>query len=123
MVVHSRDGLDEISCGAATDVAELKDGQIRRFSIRPEDFGVRRSPIDCLKVENAEQSLAIIRGVLEDQSGSARDIVMLNAGAAIYTAGLTDNLQQGIEKADGAIASGAARNRLDQLVILTQSFD
>ena len=123
MVVHSRDGLDEISCGAATDVAELKDGQIRRFSIRPEDFGVRRSPLNVLKVQDAQQSLAIIRGVLEDKSGPARDIVMLNAGAAIYTAGLADSLQRGIEKADRAIASGAARNRLDQLVILTQSFD
>jgi anthranilate phosphoribosyltransferase len=123
MVVHSRDGLDEISCGAATDVAELKDGQIRRFSIRPEDFGVRRSPLNALKVEDAQQSLAVIRGVLEDKSGPARDIVMLNAGAAIYTAGLVDSLQRGIEKADRAIASGAARNRLDQLVILTQSFD
>jgi anthranilate phosphoribosyltransferase len=123
MVVHSRDGLDEISCGAATDVAELKDGQIRRFSIRPDDFGVRRSPIDVLKVEDARQSLAVIRGVLEDRSGPARDIVMLNAGAAIYTAGLADSLQRGIEKADQAIANGAARNRLDQLVILTQSFD
>ena len=123
MVVHSRDGLDEISCGAATDVAELKDGQIRRFSIRPDDFGVRRSPIDVLKVEDARHSLAVIRGVLEDRSGPARDIVMLNAGAAIYTAGLADSLQRGIEKADQAIANGAARNRLDQLVILTQSFD
>ena len=123
MVVHSRDGLDEISCGAATDVAELKDAQIRRFAIRPEDFGVRRSPIEALRVADARQSLAIIRGVLEDRSGPARDIVMLNAGAAIYTAGLADSLQRGIEQADRAIASGAARNRLDQLVIMTQSFD
>ena len=123
MVVHSRDGLDEISCGAATDVAELKDAQIRRFAIRPEDFGVRRSPIEALRVADTRQSLAIIRGVLEDRSGPARDIVMLNAGAAIYTAGLADSLQRGIEQADRAIASGAARNRLDQLVIMTQSFD
>ncbi len=123
MVVHSRDGLDEISCGAATDVAELKDGQIRRFAIRPEDFGLRRSPIDLLKVDDAAQSLAVIRGVLEDQSGPARDIVMLNAGAAIYTAGIAHSLQTGIEMAERAIASGEARNRLDKLVILTQSFE
>lgn len=122
MVVHSRDGLDEISCGAATDVAELRDGQIRRFAIRPEDFGLRRSPIDQLKVDDAAQSLAVIRGVLEDQSGPARDIVMLNAGAAIYTAGIAHSLQAGIEMAERAIASGEARNRLDKLVILTQSF-
>ncbi len=123
MVVHSRDGLDEISCGAATDVAELRDGQIRRYSIRPEDFGVRRSPLGALKVKDAQHSLAIIRGVLEDESGPARDIVMLNAGAAIYTAGLADNLQRGMEKADRAIASGEARNRLDKLIILSQNFD
>jgi anthranilate phosphoribosyltransferase len=123
MVVHSRDGLDEISCAAATDVAELKQGQIRRFTIRPEDFGVRRSPLDRLKVQDAAQSLAIIRSVLEDESGPARDIVMLNAGAAIYTAGGVDSLQHGMEKADQVIASGEARNRLDQLVILTQGFD
>ena len=123
MVVNSRDGLDEVSSGAATDVAELIDGQIRRYSIRPEDFGIRRTPIQSLKVEDAAHSLAIIRGVLEDISGPARDIVMLNAGAAIYTAGLAHSLQRGMEMADRAIASGEARNRLDRLIILTQSFD
>ncbi len=122
MVVHSRDGLDEISCGAATDVAELKGGQIRCFSIQPEDFGIKRSSIDAIKVDDAMASLAVIRGVLEDQSGPARDIVLLNAGAAVYTAGLADSLQAGMEKADQAISNGEARNRLDRLVILTQSF-
>lgn len=123
LVVHSRDGLDEISCGGATDMAELKDGQVRRFSIRPEDFGIRRSPIDQLKVDNAQQSLEMIRHVLEDESGAARDIVILNAGAAIYTAGLAKSLEIGVEKAQQAVASGEARNRLDRLIILTQSFD
>ena len=123
MVVHSRDGLDEISCGAATDVAELKDGQVRRFSIRPEDYGIRRVPINSLKVEDARQSLEVIRGVLEDRSGPARDIVVLNAGAAIYTAGRAGSLLDGVEMADRAIASGEARNRLDRLIILTQSFE
>ncbi|MET0029317.1 MAG: anthranilate phosphoribosyltransferase [Candidatus Thiodiazotropha sp.] len=123
MVVHSRDGLDEISIGEATEVAELKEGQIRRYSIQPEDFGVTRSSLDTIKVADAAQSLGIIRGVLEDQPGPARDIVMLNAGAAIYTAGLAANLKEGVTKADAAIASGEARNRLDRLVVLTQSFD
>ncbi|MET0050855.1 MAG: anthranilate phosphoribosyltransferase [Candidatus Thiodiazotropha sp.] len=123
MVVHSRDGLDEISIGEATEVAELKEGQIRRYSIQPEDFGVTRSSLDTIKVADAAQSLGIIRGVLEDQPGPARDIVMLNAGAAIYTAGLAANLKEGVMKADAAIASGEARNRLDRLVVLTQSFD
>jgi anthranilate phosphoribosyltransferase len=123
MVVHSRDGLDEISVGEQTDVAELKDGQIRRFSIQPEDFGIKRSALDELKVADAAESLSMIRGVLEDKPSPARDIVMLNAGAAIYTAGIAPDLKSGIEKADEAIASGEARNRLDRLVVLSQSFD
>jgi anthranilate phosphoribosyltransferase len=123
MVVHSRDGLDEISVGEQTDVAELKDGQIRRITIQPEDFGIKRSALDELKVADAAESLTMIRGVLEDKPGPARDIVMLNAGAAIYTAGIAPDLKSGIEKADEAIASGEARSRLDRLVVLTQSFD
>ncbi len=123
MVVHSRDGLDEISIGDATDVAELKDGQIRRYAIQPEDFGLKRAALSSLQVEDAAQSLEIIRGVLEDRPGPARDIVVLNAGAGIYCAGLADTLKAGIEKADRAIASGEARSRLDRLVVLTQSFE
>lgn len=123
MVVHSRDGLDEISIGDATEVAELKEGQIRRFAIQPEDFGLKRSSLDAIRVEDAAQSLGVIRSVLEDQPGPARDIVVLNAGAAIYCAGLVDSLQAGVAKADQAIASGEARSRLDRLVVLTQSFD
>jgi len=123
MVVHSRDGLDEISIGDKTEVAELKDGQVRRFSIQPETFGLTRTSIDALKATDANHSLEIIRSVLDNQEGPARDIVQLNAGAAIYTAGLADSLIQGVEKADAVIASGEARNRLDRLAILTQSFD
>ena len=123
LVVHARDGLDEISIGDKTEVAELKEGRIRRFSIQPEDFGVRRSPLSATRVEGPEQSLAMIRSVLEDRPGPARDMVMLNAGAAIYAAGVADSLQEGITKADAAISSGEARNKLDQLVILTQGFE
>lgn len=123
MVVHSRDGLDEISIGDRTEVAELKGGQVRRFSIQPEDFGLKRSPIDQLKAADAAASLTIIRGVLDNQPGPARDIVQLNAGAAIYTAGIASTLQEGFHKAGEAIESGEARNRLDRLVILTQGFD
>jgi anthranilate phosphoribosyltransferase len=122
MVVHSRDGLDEISIGDKTEVAELKDGQIHRFSIQPEDFGIQRSALDAIRAEGPEDSVKTIIGVLEDQPGPARDIVVLNAGAAIYVAGLAGSLKDGIEKADKAIASGEARNRLDRLVVLTQSF-
>ncbi|MEL0584888.1 MAG: anthranilate phosphoribosyltransferase [Candidatus Thiodiazotropha sp. (ex. Lucinoma kazani)] len=123
MVVHSRDGLDEISIGDVTDVAELKEGRIRRFTLQPEDFGLKRNSLDTIRVKDAAESLAMIRGVLEDNPGPARDIVVLNAGAAIYTAGLATDLKQGLEKADQAIASGEARNRLDRLVVLSQSFD
>jgi anthranilate phosphoribosyltransferase len=123
LVVHARDGLDEISIGDKTEIAELKDGHVRRFSVQPEEFGIKRTPITEIKVADAEQSLATIRSVLEDNAGPARDIVQLNAGAAIYTAGITDTLADGIKKADEAIASGEARSRLDKLVILTQSFD
>jgi anthranilate phosphoribosyltransferase len=124
MVVHSRDGLDEISCADKTEVAELKEGQVRRFSIQPEDFGIRRSAsIDAIRASDAADSLRIIRSVLDNQPGPARDIVQLNAGAAIYTAGLAKTLAEGISKADEAIASGEARSRLDKLIILTQGFD
>lgn len=123
MVVHSKDGLDEISIGDKTEVAELKDGQIRRYAIRPEEFGMERKPISEIKADDAAHSLETILSVLEDHPGPARDIVVLNAGAAIYTAGLVENLQAGVAKADEAIASGEARNRLDRLVIMSQSFD
>ncbi len=123
LVVHARDGLDEISCGDKTEVAELKGGQVRRFSIQPEDFGVTRTPISKITADSAAASLRIIRSVLEDHAGPARDIVMLNAGAAIYAAGLADSLKAGVAKADEAISSGEARNRLDDLVVLTQSFE
>ena len=123
LVVHSRDGLDEISIGDHTEVAELKDGAVRRYAISPEQFGMQRAPITELAVEGAEQSLTVIRSVLEDNPGPARDIVCLNAGAAVYAAGLAESLAEGVKKADAAIASGEARNKLDQLIILTQSFD
>lgn len=122
LVVHARDGLDEISINDATEVAELKDGEIRRFSLRPEDFGLRRAPLAEIQVNSPTESLALLRGVLEDRPGAARDIVQLNAGAAIYVAGRAPSLQEGLRLADAAIASGEARNRLDQLVVLTQGF-
>lgn len=120
MVVHSRDGLDEISIGDKTEVAELKEGEIRRFSIAPEELGMSRAPLDGIRVQGPDESLAMLRGVLEDRPGPARDIVVLNAGAAIYVAGVTESLAEGVRWADAAIKSGEARNRLDRLVVLTQ---
>jgi anthranilate phosphoribosyltransferase len=122
MVVHSRDGLDEISVGEWTDVAELKDGQIREYSIAPEELGLARHGIEALRVNGPEESLRVIRGVLDDRPGPARDIVVLNAGAAIYVAGVADSLQAGVRLADEAIHSGRARDRLGQLIALTQGF-
>jgi anthranilate phosphoribosyltransferase len=123
LVVHARDGLDEISIGDTTEVAELKDGEVSRYSIRPEDYGITRQSLAGIQVDGPEHSLRLIRGVLEDEAGPARDIVMLNAGAAIYAAGRAGNLQQGMELADAAIRSGEARSKLDQLVALTQGFE
>ncbi len=123
LVVHSRDGMDEISCAAPTDVAELKDGAIRCFSVQPEDFGMRGGDLAQLKVADASESLTLIRSVLEDHPGPARDIVCLNAGVAIYAAGIAASLVDGVARADQAISSGAARNKLDELVLASQGFD
>jgi anthranilate phosphoribosyltransferase len=122
LVVNAEDGMDEISVGAPTHVAELKDGQVSTYTITPEQFGVERADINQLVVNSAAESLAIINGVLENQPGPARDIVMLNAGAAIYAAGLADSLDAGIRKADAEIATGKAKEKLDALVKLSNSF-
>jgi anthranilate phosphoribosyltransferase len=122
MVVHSQDGMDEISIGAATHVAELKDGEIRDYVITPEEFGFARADIDQLSVDGAQQSLDVIRGVFANQAGPARDIVILNAGAAIYVAGLAQDLSQGMEVAGDVIADGSAAAKLEQLSQLTRGF-
>ncbi len=120
LVVHSEDGLDEISIAAPTRVAELKAGEITRYTVSPEDFGLERGNLAELKVGDAGASLDLIRRLLDDEPGAARDIVRLNAGAAIYVSGLAGDLAQGIEKASAAIASGAARLCLAALVDFTQ---
>jgi len=123
MVVHSEDGMDEISIGAPTYIAELKNGEVKSYTIAPEDYGMKRHPITDLAVDSAEASLVMVRSVLNGDKGAATDIVTLNAGAAIYTAGLADDLQRGIEKAASVIASGAAATKLDELIKLSNSFD
>jgi anthranilate phosphoribosyltransferase len=122
LVVRSRDGLDEISIADRTEVAELRDGRIERYSIGPEDFGLSRGRLDAIQVDGPEQSLAMLQAVLWDEPGTARDIVLLNAGAAIHAAGVADSLADGIEQARRVLANGQARERLDALVALTQSF-
>jgi anthranilate phosphoribosyltransferase len=121
LVVHAYDGLDEISIGAPTMVAELKDGQVRDFQISPEQFDMQRADVAALSVQNAEQSLAVIQGVFSGEPGPARDIVALNAGAAIYVAGLADSLEAGVRKALQILDSGAARQKMDALVQLSRS--
>ena len=120
LVVYGRDGLDEVSLGASTLVGELKDGQIREFEIHPEDFGFAMSSNRALRVETPEQSRAMLLGVLANEPGPARDIVVLNAGVALYAANVADTMEAGIALAREALASGAAQARLDRLISATQ---
>jgi len=122
MVVHSEDGMDEISIGAPTYIAELKNGEVKTYTIQPEDYGMNRHPITDLAVASAEESLTMVNSVLNGDKGPATDIVILNAGAAIYTAGLAEDLQSGIKKATTIITSGAAASKLDELINLSNSF-
>ncbi len=116
LVVHADDGMDEISIGSATNVAELKDGKVTAYTISPEDFDMQKGDLSALAVDGAEQSLIMIDGVLSNKPSPALDIVLLNAGAAIYAADLVDSLADGIEKAKEVIASGEAKAKLAQLV-------
>ncbi len=116
LVVHAEDGLDEISVGAPTRVAELKDGEITLYTVTPEEFGLPRSDLSALAVADAGQSLAMINEVLDNRPGPARDIVMLNAGAAIYAAGVADSLAAGVGRAAEVLADGSARETLASLV-------
>jgi anthranilate phosphoribosyltransferase len=121
MVVYGRDGMDEISLGAATMVGELKDGEIREYELHPEDFGFAMSSNRALRVETPEQSKAMLLGVLDNQPGPARDIVILNAGAALYAADLVDSMTGGIARARSALESGAAKAKLAELVQATSA--
>ncbi|PHS69553.1 MAG: anthranilate phosphoribosyltransferase [Methylophaga sp.] len=121
LVVHAKDGLDEISIGSETYVAELKDGDIDTYTIRPEDFGLERNNINQLVVSNAQQSLDIIKGIFAGKTGPARDIVVLNAGAAIYAADLTTTLADGIKQAQTFIDNGQAQQKLAALIACSNS--
>ncbi len=116
LVVHADDGLDEISIGAPTQVAELKDGRIDRYRIAPADFGLTAGATDALVVQTAEQSLALIDQVFTGQPGPARDIVVLNAGAAVYAAGLSETLAAGVKRAAEVIDAGLAREKFAALI-------
>jgi anthranilate phosphoribosyltransferase len=119
LVVHGQDGLDELSLGAATLVGELKDGQVTEYELHPEDFGLAMAATRRLRVADANESAAMLRGVLGGQHGAARDIVLLNAGAALYAAQRASSIADGIELARQAIDSGAAQAKLDAFVEAT----
>ena len=119
IVVYGRDGMDEVSLGAGTLVGELKDGEIREYEIHPEDFGMVMASNRSLKVETAEDSRAMLLGVLNNQAGPAKDIVILNAGVALYAANVAKTMEAGIALARAAIESGAAKAKLDALVALS----
>jgi anthranilate phosphoribosyltransferase len=123
LVVYGRDGLDEVSLGAATLVGELKDGHITEYEIHPEDFGMVMSSNRALRVDTAEDSKAVLLSVLNNQSGPAKDIVILNAGVALYAANVAATMQEGIVLAQKAIESGAAQAKLDALVLLSHTFE
>ena len=116
MVVHADDGMDEISISAPTHVAELKEGEVKTYTLTPLDFSMQTSDIAQIRVDSVEQSLSMIHSVLNNNPGPARDIVCLNAGAAIYVAGLADSLAEGVKIAQQTIAEGRGQKVLDNLV-------
>jgi len=120
LVVWGRDGMDEISLGAATLVGELRDGEVREYEVEPEDFGLAMASSRNLRVENAEESRAMLLEALEGRRGVPHDIVCLNAGAALYAANVVDSIGAGIELARNTIAAGAARAKLDDFVATTR---
>ena len=121
LVVYGRDGMDEISLGAATLVGELKNGEITEYEVHPEDFGLAMASNRALKVETPDQSRDLLLGVLKGETGAARDIVCLNAGVALYAANVAATMLEGIAQARAAIDSGAALAKLEQLVTRTHA--
>lgn len=121
LIVNGKDGLDEITITGETNIGELKNGKVETYTIRPEDFNLRTSPIEAIQVTDSKHAKTMLLSVLENVTGPARDIVLLNAGAAIYAAGIADTLEHGIKAAHQAIESGAALKKLHELVEFTHS--
>ncbi|GAB3098618.1 anthranilate phosphoribosyltransferase [Lysobacter terrae] len=120
LVVWGRDGMDELSLGAATLVGELRDGVVREYEVHPEDFGIAMAASRNLRVADALESKAMLLGALDNKPGLPLEIVALNAGAALYAAGVADSIEQGIGRAREAVASGAARAKLEQFIAATR---
>ncbi len=123
MAVSGEDGMDEISITGPTFIAELKNKQIKEYTINPEDFNISRGDIEDIKVESVEQSHKIIMTILEGKHSTARDIAVLNAGAAIYISGLTENIGLGVSKAIEVIDNGSAMNKLNELIKNSKEYD
>jgi anthranilate phosphoribosyltransferase len=121
MVVWGKDGMDEVSLGAATMVGELREGEVREYEIHPEDFGLHMKSNRGLKVSDARESKEMVLEALRGIDGTPREIVVLNAGTALYAAGIADSIADGITRARAAIASGAAMRKLEQFVAATRS--
>ena len=121
LVVHGVDGLDEVSLSGPTLIGELKEGEIHEYQIKPEDFGIQPAPISALQVANPAESIARMKAVLANEPGPSQDIVLLNAGAALYAAGQVNSIADGIAQAREAIASGAALKKLNEFVACTQA--
>jgi len=116
VVVYGKDGMDEVSLGAATMVGELKDGEVLEYEIHPEDFGFTMASNRALRVETPAQSMAMLQAVLADEPGSARDIVVFNAGAALYAANVASSIAEGVALSRQAVADGRARAKLDEFL-------
>jgi anthranilate phosphoribosyltransferase len=121
VVVYGKDGMDEVSVGAATQVGELRNGEIVEYELHPEDFGLPMASNRALRVETPDQSREMLLGVLNDQPGAARDVVVLNTAVALYAANVVSTVEAGIAKARESLASGAAKAKLAQLVATTQA--
>jgi anthranilate phosphoribosyltransferase len=121
LVVHAEDGMDEISIASPTFIAELNNDKVSTYTVTPEDFGFKRADLEQIRAADAAHSLQIIKQVFNNEEGAAKDIVCLNAGAAIYAAGLTGSLAEGVRRAQAVIADGLAKNKLDQLIAKTNA--
>ena len=122
LIVHGMDGMDEASLGAATLVGELKDGEVSEYEIHPEDFGMSMVSNRGIQVGSREESAALLKSALENTPGTARDIVALNAGLAIYTGNRAATLEEGLKLAFETLASGAARAKLDEFCRHTRKY-
>ena len=123
LIVHGEDGLDEITLTGNTLVAELKDGEVKEYTLHPSQFGLQTATLQDLHADSITASRDMLLSVLDNQAGAARDIVLLNAGAAIYLAGLSDDLAAGIAQAAATLASGAAKAKLEQLIEISNKIN